>query len=89
MKKLFTIFLSFFSFAVTAQQIVIDSTRFMTGYEPGAYIEYAIPTTDKGILFVGYDGGNPGGIIPPFPLDTTYSNVFIGKIDSNRQISWL
>ena len=32
---------------------------------------------------MGSDFGNPGGIIPFFPLDTgAYQNVLIGKIDS-------
>jgi Secretion system C-terminal sorting domain len=72
-----------------AQSLHVDSTRFITGNKPATQINYAIPTTDKGVLFVGFAGGNPGGIIPYFPIDTVLSNVMIGKIDSNQQISWI
>jgi hypothetical protein len=71
-------------------QLVIDSTRFITGYNCCTSITYSIPTADKGILFVGSDMENPGGIIPYFPTDTSINgNVMIGKIDSNHQISWI
>jgi len=71
-------------------QLVIDSTRFITGVRPGTSIKFSIPTSDKGILFVGEEYGNPGGIIPYFPIDTGIDgNVLIGKIDSNQQISWI
>ena len=53
---------------VAAQALHIDSTRFITGINPGTQILYSIPTTDKGILFVGSDNHNPGGFIPYFPI---------------------
>jgi hypothetical protein len=90
MKLLLTIFLFLFSLAAYSQQLHIDSTRFITGNKPGTGITYAIPTADKGILFVGNEYGNPGGIIPYFPLDTgVNNNVLVGKIDSNQKISWI
>jgi len=91
MKKLLLLLLIVFSYTtyLSAQALVIDSTRFITGNNPGTGIEFAIPTADKGILLVGYTAANPGGIIPYFPLDVANENVLIGKIDSNRQISWL
>jgi hypothetical protein len=71
-------------------QLVIDSTRFITGNQCCTEIYYSIPTADKGILFVGSDAGNPGGIIPYFSIDISVNgNVMIGKIDSNHQISWI
>ncbi len=73
----------------SGQGLHIDSTRFITGNKSGTDIEYAIPTQDKGIFFVGFESRNPGGIIPYFPTDTGLENVMIGKIDSNRQISWI
>ena len=72
-----------------SQGLHVDSTRFITGNKVGTNIKYTIPTADKGILFVGSDYGNPGGIIPYFPTDTGVNgNVLVGKI-SNRQISWI
>src|SRR3569833_1072265 len=72
---------------VSAQSLHVDSTRFITGYSCCTQINYAIPTADKGILLVGGVNGNPGGIIPSCPYGG--ENVLIGKIDSNRQISWI
>jgi len=91
MKKLLLLLFIIISSAphLRAQGFILDSTRFITGTNQGTGINYAIPTADKGILFVGYDYGNPGGIIPPFLLDTVEENVLIGKIDSNQHISWL
>lgn len=91
MKTLYSIFLIILFSAATAiaQSLHIDSTRFVCGPRSGTQINYAIPTADKGILFVGVDALNPGGIIPYFPIDTVLTNVLIGKIDSNHQISWL
>lgn len=74
---------------VDAQSLHIDSTSFITGYSGNIIISYAIPTSDKGIFFVGYDYGNPRGIIPYFPIDTVLDNVLIGKIDSTHNISWI
>ncbi len=72
-----------------SQGLYVDSTRFITGINPGTEILYAISTADGGILFVGGESGNPGGIIPYFPLDPIGTNVLVGKINSNRQISWV
>jgi hypothetical protein len=89
MKLLLSIFLFLFSLAAYSQQLHIDSTRFITGNKSGTGIYYAIPTADKGILFVGDEANNPGGIIPTLPIDTVLDNVMIGKIDSNQKISWV
>src|SRR5271166_3339703 len=90
MKVLYAIlFLLVLSLHSYGQALVIDSTRFISGLRPGNNIRYAIPTADKGILFVGLEGRNPGGIIPPFLLDTVNANVLVGKIDSNQKISWI
>lgn len=85
-------FIAFFLFIVQTsfcQSLHIDSTRFITGTACCTEITFTIQTQDKGILFVGNDYGNPGGIIPFFPTDLTSENVLVGKIDSNRQISWI
>ena len=90
MKFFFSIFLLLFCIAsLSAQQLHVDSTRFITGINPSTAIRHAIPTADKGILFTGYTAANPRGIIPYFPIDTVLENVLIGKIDSNQQISWI
>ena len=91
MKKLITYFLIVFSFSVhlSAQSLHIDSTWFLPTIRPNTVIQCAIPTLDKGVLFVGAMVLIPGGIIPPFPLDTVLENVMIGKIDSNHQVSWV
>lgn len=93
MKKFLVFFVVFFSLhwqCAYCQTLYIDSTRFITGAKFGAHINSAISTSDKGILVAGKSYGNPGGIIPYFPLDTGENgNVLIGKIDSNQQISWI
>ncbi len=91
MKKLYSILLFFFSCLqhANSQSFVVDSTRFITGNNCCTEIDFAIPTKDKGILFVGVDANNPGGIIPYFPVDTVSGNVLIGKIDSNQKIVWI
>jgi hypothetical protein len=87
MKFLYSILLLIAPLLSYSQALHIDSTRFITGNNPTTSIIYSIATTDKGILFVGADDGNPGGIIPYSPYEA--GNVLIGKIDSNRQISWI
>ncbi len=92
MKKLFllTVLTLALYLPVIGQSLHIDSTRFVTGNKCCTDIRYSIPTADKGILFVGADNNNPGGIIPYFSIDTSGTeDVFIGKIDSNQKISWL
>jgi hypothetical protein len=85
---LFIVF--FYAQATYSQELRIDSTRFISGNNCCTQVNYAIPTTDKGVLLVGLDAGNPGGIIPYFPMDISDNgNVFIVKIDSNQQISWI
>ncbi len=74
---------------VCAQALHIDSTWFLPTDRPNTIIKYAIPTKDKGIFFVGAMVLKPGGIIPSFPLDTVLQNVLVGKMDSNRQVSWV
>jgi len=42
------------------------------------------------MLLLGSENNNPGGIIPPFPIDTsTAGNLMIVKIDSNQKMSWI
>ncbi len=91
MKKLFfyLIILSSLTTIVKAQSLIVDSTRFVGGTKGATIFEHSISTKDKGILLVGLESYNPGGIIPSFPLDTIFYNVLIVKIDSNQQISWL
>ncbi len=83
------LFLLIFPLLTRSQGLYVDSTRFVTGINPATEILYAIPTADSGILFVGAESGNPGGIIPYFPIDPIGSNVLVGKINSSRQISWI
>lgn len=78
-----------FTKAYCQPQLVVDSTRFIAGNKCCTQIRYSIATSDKGILFVGSTVTKPGGIIPYIDIDTVGQNVFIGKIDSNQQISWL
>ncbi len=92
MKKLLGILLVcvLSSYTGYGQALHIDSTRFITGNKGYTQIGMAIPTRDKGILFIGEVYGNPGGIIPFISFDTGVNgNVMIGKIDSNQQISWI
>lgn len=90
MKKLLLIcIIQFITYCSYCQSLHVDSTRFITGNKLSSTIlNSAIPTTDGGILFVGWTGGNPGGIVPYFP-DTTSANVLVGKMDNNKQISWI
>ena len=91
MKKLYSLLLLIFSCLqhANSQSLFVDSTRFVTGVNCCTSIEYAIPTADNGILFLGTDNKNPQGIIPSFLLDTVDLNVFIGKLDADKHISWL
>ena len=90
MKRLLGILLVMVAYTGYGQALHIDSTRFITGNKCCTNIRFTIPTTDKGILFVGEVYGNPGGIIPYFAIDTGVNgNVLVGKIDSNQQISWI
>ena len=91
MKKLLLTLVVFCCYgeSLWGQALALDSTRFITGYECCVLSQKCIATSDHGMLLVGQDGANPGGIIPPFLLDTTFYNVLVAKIDSNRQISWI
>ena len=91
MKKLYSLLLLICSCLQDAngQVLFVDSTRFVTGVNCCTSIEYAIPTADNGILFLGTEHKNPHGIIPSFLLDTVELNVFIGKLDADKHISWL
>jgi type IX secretion system substrate protein len=98
MKKYLAFLFIVFSFpaSISAQQLVVNTTRFVGGDASCGYSEtrYAIPTTDGGVLFVGlttcYSGG--GDIPANFP-DTIgaepQGNVLIGKLDSNMNLSWV
>jgi type IX secretion system substrate protein len=97
MKKYLSFLFIVFSFPVgiSAQQLVVSTTRFVGGDASCGYSEtrYAIPTSDGGVLFVGlttcYSGG--GDIPANFP-DTgadNCGNVLIGKLDSNMNVSWV
>jgi hypothetical protein len=81
--------LLFFIHTGYAQSLHIDSTRFITGNKPAVILNSAIPTSDGGIFFVGWDGNNPGGIIPYFPDTSGRANVLVGKMDNSKQISWI
>ncbi len=90
MKHIYPVlFLLIFPLLTRSQGLYVDSTRFITGNKPNTAIQYATPTSNKGILFVGLDALIPGGIVPFFPTDTVLENVLVGKIDGNGQISWI
>ncbi len=91
MRQLLLFLVLFITYATTlsAQALHIDSTWFLPTVRPNTNIKFAMPTSDKGIFFVGAMVLKPGGIIPAFPLDTSLGNVMIGKMDSNRHISWV
>jgi hypothetical protein len=77
-------------FASSQSSFIIDSTRFISGNKCCTRILNAISTADKGLIFVGSDMNNPGGIIPVCAFDSSSTpNALIGKIDSSRHISWL
>ena len=95
MKTAFFFLLIFFTFSIAkSQQINVNATRFV-GSDTNCYVNtrFAISTEDKGVFFVGttncYSGG--GNIPFNFP-DTTgadQGNVFIGKLDSSLNLSWV
>jgi Secretion system C-terminal sorting domain len=90
MKKLLVLFFSVIVYHPEqsySQTLHIDSTRFITGIVCCVGISSIIPTDDKGIFFAGYEWNHPIGIIP-YCAYAGY-NVMVGKIDSNRQISWI
>jgi hypothetical protein len=91
MKILYSLLLLFVPIlAVSQSQLSIDSTRFIVGERCCTQIRFTIPTWDKGILFVGMESSDPGGIIPPFSLDPGVNgNVLVGKLDSQKNISWI
>src|ERR1700740_602635 len=97
--KLFTFLLILFlsyNTALNAQELRVITTRFVGGAAScgGTVCKYAMPTRDGGILFVGWTSCFAGGgDIPPSPPDNTgsspQSNVLIGKLDSNMNVSWV
>lgn len=90
MKKLLLLFTALFAYTSPFAQILhVDSTRLITGNKCCNFLRYGIPTQDEGILFVGHASRMPGGIIPPFLLDTSFYNVLLVKIDNGRKISWI
>ena len=95
MKNLLLIFL-LFSYGASGQSLHVDSTRFVGGDSScgTSLAEYSIPTKDGGILFVGLtECFAGGGNIPASPPDTSSesfpSNILIGKLDSNLNVSWV
>lgn len=95
MKKILILSLFSISFIATrAQQLHVDWTRFIGGVgNCGTDIRYAIPTADKGILFVGATDCDSSGNIPPVIPDTLVvtarTNLLIGKLDSNNRLLWI
>ncbi len=78
----------FCSQMVWGQGLHVDSTRFLAVKRCCAYINNAIATNDKGIVFVGNTSTDPSGIIPSLPIDSLGYNVLIGKLDSNQKVLW-
>ncbi|MBC7552667.1 MAG: T9SS type A sorting domain-containing protein [Taibaiella sp.] len=74
---------------VRGQALHVDSNCFLPTDKCCAEISSAIPTTDKGIFFIGAMVRKPGGGVPFLPIDTVMGNVMVGKLDSNRQLSWV
>ncbi|HYD20156.1 MAG TPA: T9SS type A sorting domain-containing protein [Flavipsychrobacter sp.] len=94
MKKLFTVFffIFFFSLSGSAQPLYLNWTKFIGGTSgDGGYV--AISTSDGGILFGGLTSDTIGsGDIPASSPDSQSilaNNLLLGKIDSNRQLSWI
>ncbi|HYD21212.1 MAG TPA: hypothetical protein VEB40_07055 [Flavipsychrobacter sp.] len=93
MKKLFALFF-IFSFCLgsvcQAQPLALYSTKFFGGTLDET-IRDAIQTNDGGIVFTGGSASIDGDVPVTLP-DTNNSlryNIMVGKIDSNKQLSWL
>ncbi len=97
MKKLLLISLLLsYTSSIQAQSLNINTTRFVGGDSSCGVSQarYSIYTRDDGILFVGLtDCFVGGGNIPASPSDASAesapSNVLIGKLDSNMNVSWV
>lgn len=92
MKKLYlTLSILCLLFTAHAQDLHVEWTRFIggTSYDEASD---AIETSDKGIVFTGYTNSADGDIplnTPDTATNTNKSNLVIGKLDSNRQLSWV
>jgi len=95
MKPILTILFIVFSFVAKAQELGINTTRFIGGDSSCGYTvaKYSIPTRDRGLLFVGYTNCySGGGNVPanfPDSMGSLVGNVVVGKLDSNLNISWV
>jgi ribosomal protein S11 len=89
MRKLYLIlFLFFTDISLNAQELHLEWTRYIGGDNTCSVSgRFAIPTSDKGILFTGMTNCNNVGQMPPCSFD--HLNAYIGKIDSFQQLSWL
>lgn len=89
MKKTLSL-LSLFAFSIItkAQELHIEWNRFIGGDGScWAQIRSSIATSDNGILFIGSTSCDDKGDIPPYNVPGT--DVFVGKLDSSQQLSWV
>jgi hypothetical protein len=93
MKKFFCIsliFLFFFAAVGQAQPLYLHWTKFFGG-TLSEVVHDAIPSNNGSIVFTGL-ACSIDGDIPSSPPDTNNSlryNLMVGKIDSNKQLSWV
>jgi len=95
MKPILFILFIVFSCAASAQELGINTTRFVGGDSSCGAMgnSYAISTRDGGVLFFGsttcYSGG--GDIPTNFPdsAGSLGGNVLVGKLDSNLDVVWV
>lgn len=76
------------------QLLSVNSTLFVgSGANTWFQVNSIIATKDKGIAFTGETNCWGGGNVPSNPPDTNVasskSNLFVGKLDSNMQLSWI
>ncbi|MEI8280544.1 MAG: T9SS type A sorting domain-containing protein [Bacteroidota bacterium] len=78
-----------FSFSTSAQQLNINHTRFLGG-SGGDNCYYSISTRDGGVLVVGGTTSvTAGGGDVPLGITDSSLNVYICKLDSNKNVSWV
>jgi hypothetical protein len=89
---LLTLFVFFFGFSSQAQPLYVNWTKYFGSFK-GDVCWHAISTADSGIVFVGRTTDTLGSGDVPASLPDSQSiqsnNVIIGKLNSNRQLSWL
>jgi hypothetical protein len=87
-----TLCIFLFGFSSHAQPLYVNWTKYIGG-TGGDLCWHAISTSDGGIVFVGRTTDTLGsGDIPSSPPDSQSiqsNNVIIGKLDSNKHLSWL